>query len=88
MLKAFNDLSATRSAHALNNTRKINAFEKVLKEPQAIHWCIISKYCSDNLPPAEHTFDIFYKKFYKYISNYKTLLYGSNRSSCIGDFDT
>ena len=43
MLKAFNDLSAAGSAHALNGTKKINAFEQVLKDPQAIHWCIISK---------------------------------------------
>ena len=27
MSKAFDDLSATRSAHALNDTKQINAFE-------------------------------------------------------------
>ena len=41
MSKALNDLSAAGYAHALNDT-KINKFEQSLKDPQAIHSCIIS----------------------------------------------
>ena len=86
MLKDFNNLVVAGSVHALNDTRKINAFEQGLKYPQAIHWCIILKECWDNLPPAEQTFDRFYKKFSKYISKYKSLSSVSNHSSCIGAF--
>ena len=38
MQKAFNDLSAAVYDNALNGTKKINAFEEGLKDPQAIHW--------------------------------------------------
>ena len=51
--KYFNALSAAGSTHAFNNMKKINAFEQRLKDPQAIHWCIISKERWDNLPPVE-----------------------------------
>ena len=74
--------------YALNDTNKINTFEQGLKDPQAIHWCIISKERWEIFPPAEQTFDRFYNKFYKYIRKYKTLLSGSNRSSHIGAFNT
>ena len=67
MPKSFNDLSATGYAHALNYTKKINAFEQDLKDLQAIYWCVISKGHWDNFLPAEQTFDIFCNKFYKYI---------------------
>ena len=40
-LKAFNDLAAAGSTHALIHTKEMNAFEQVLKDSQAIHWCII-----------------------------------------------
>ena len=53
MSKAFNDLAAAGSAHALNNMKKIDAFEQGLKDPQAIHWCIILKECWDNFLLAE-----------------------------------
>ena len=53
-----------------------------------IHWCIILKERWDNFPPAEQIFDIFYNKLSKYVSNYKTLLSGSNRSSRIGALNT
>ena len=43
MYKDFNDLSYAVSSHALNNAKKINAFEQGLKDPQAIIWCIILK---------------------------------------------
>ena len=59
MAKDLTDLSAAGSAHALNNTKKINAFEQGLKDPQAIHWCIILKEHWDKFPPAEQNFDIF-----------------------------
>ena len=88
MSKSYNDLSAAGYSHALNYTKKINAFEKVLKDPQTFRWCIIPKEHWDNFPPAEHTFDRFYKKLSKYISKYKTLSSGSNCSSCIGAFNT
>ena len=52
MLKVFNDLFAPGSAHDLNDTKKINVFEQILKAPQDIHWCIISKERWDNVPPA------------------------------------
>ena len=87
-LKAFNDLSAPGSSHVLNDTQKINAFEKGLKYPQAMNWCIISKERWDHFPPAEQTFDRFYNKFSKYMSKYKTLSSGSNHSSHIGAFKT
>ena len=87
-LKAFNDLSTAGSAHGLNDTKKINAFEQGLKDPQAIHWCIISKERWDNFLPAEQTFDRFYNKFSKYISKYKTLSSGSSRSYRICAFNT
>ena len=38
--------------------------------------------------PAEQTFDMFYNKFSRYISKYKTLSSGLNRSSRIGAFNT
>ena len=76
MLKAFNDLSASGSAHALNNKHEINTSEQGLKNPQAIHWCIILKEIWETFPPAEQTFDTFYKKIFKYIINYKTLSSG------------
>ena len=88
MLESFNYLAAARSACVLNDTKKINSFEQGLKDPQAIHWCIISIERWDNFPPVDQTFDIFYNKFSKYISKYKTLLSGSRRSSRIGTFNT
>ena len=88
MLRAFNDLSAIGYSYALNDTKKTNKFEQGLKDPQAIHWCIISKERWDCVPPAEHAFDKFYNKISKYIRKYKTLLSGSRQSSRIGAFNT
>ena len=50
--KVFNDLAPAGSAHALNYTKKINALEQGLKDPQAICWFIISKEHWDNFPPV------------------------------------
>ena len=88
MLKGFNDLSESVYVHTLNYTKKINAFEQILKDLQEIHWCIILKECWDNFPPAEQTFDIFYNEISKYIGKYKNISPGSIRSSCIGAFNT
>ena len=52
MSKAFNYLDVSGSADALNDAKRINAFEQGLKDPQAIHWYIISKEHWDNFPPA------------------------------------
>ena len=88
MSKAFNDLSAVGSAHALKDTKNINEFEKGLKDPQEIHWCNISKEHWEIPPPAEQTFDRIYNNFSKYTINYKSLSSGSNRSSRIVAFNT
>ena len=88
MCKAFNDLEDAGIAHALNDVKKVTAFEGGLKDPQAIQWCIISRERWDNFPIADQTFDRFYNEFSKYISKVKTLTIGSGRSSKIGALGT
>ena len=60
MSKELNDLAGEGYDHALNNTKKINAFEQGLKDLQAIHLCIILKKRWNNFLRTEQTFDIFY----------------------------
>ena len=88
MLEAFNDFADVGPAHSLNNANKINTFKQGLTYLQVICWWIISKERWDNFPPAEQTFDIFYKQFSKYISNYKAISSISIRSYRIGAFNT
>ena len=89
MSKAFNDLAEAGAAHALNDIKKVSAFEQGLQDPQAIQWCIISKERWDNFPLADQTFDKFYNEFSKYITKFKTLSTNGNaRSSKIAAIDT
>jgi hypothetical protein len=88
MSNAFNDLSQSGPAHALNEQQKVTKFENGLKDTTAISWSITAKNHWNSLPVAQQTFDSYYNEFSKYMTKFKTMSTPDTRSSRISSMDT
>ena len=88
MSNAFNDLSQSGAAHALNEQQKVTKFENGLKDTTAISWSITAKNHWNSLPVADQTFDTYYNEFSKYMTKFKTMSTPDARSSRISALDT
>ena len=88
MSNAFNDLSQSGPAHALNEQQKITKFENGLKDSTAISWAITAKIHWNTLPVALQTFDTFYNEFSKYMTKFKTMATPDTRTARIANLGT
>jgi hypothetical protein len=88
MSNAFNDLSQSGPAHALNEQQKITKFENGLKDSTAISWAITAKNHWNSLPVGLQTFDAFYNEFSKYMTKFKTMSTPDTRNARIANLGT
>ena len=73
MTKNFNLLASAGQTYVLNDSQKIQKFEKGIRDVNAIRYCVDSKKELDALPQADRTFDRFYNIFSSSMNKYLTM---------------